>query len=127
MSAILCHVMPLLYGSGANYIPVTDITAATAWYIDKLGLRKIDVEMDDCEDCIALGFSKDDYAFCLGPPGRSSGEMTPMLNSSNLKKARASLISRGVNVGEIQTDRQGTPFFEMRDLEGNVTEICEEH
>lgn len=119
--------MSLLYGGGANYIPVVDIAAATAWYIDKLGLRKLEVEMDDSESCVALGFSKDDYAFCLGPPGRDSGEMTPMLNSSNLKKARAFLISRGVNVSEIQTDRQGTHYFEMRDLEGNVTEICEEH
>ena len=49
-----------------------------------------------------------------------------MLNSSNLKKAREFLISRGVNVSEIQADRQGTHYFEMRDLEGNVIEISEE-
>ena len=32
----------------------------------------------------------------------------------------------GVNVGEIQQDRQGTRFFEMRDLENNVIEIVED-
>lgn len=118
--------MALLSSSGAaNYIGVVDIAAATAWYIDKLGLRKINVDLDDGEDCVALGFSKDDYALCLGPPGRPTDESTPMLNSSRLKKAREFLISRGVNVGEIERDRQGTDFFEMRDLEGNVIEISE--
>ena len=119
--------MSLLSSAGtANYIPVTDIAAATAWYIEKLGLRIVNVELDDGGDCVALGFSKDDYAVCLGPVGRSSEELTHMLNSSNLKKARELLISRGVNVSEIQQDRQGTQYFEMRDLEGNVIEISEE-
>lgn len=119
--------MSLLYGAGANYIPVVDIAAATAWYIEKLGLRKVNVDMDDGEGCVALGFAKDECELCLGPPGRSSGELTPMFNSSNLKKAREFLIARGVNVSEIQQDRQGTRFFEMRDLEGNVIEISGEH
>ncbi|MFY9562580.1 MAG: VOC family protein [Terriglobales bacterium] len=119
--------MSLLYNAGsANYIGVVDIAAATAWYIDKLGLRKVNVELDDGEDCVALGFAKDDYALCLGPPGRPTDELTPMLNSSNLKKAREFLISRGVNVSEIQQDRQGTHYFEMRDLEGNVIEVSEQ-
>src|SRR5882757_4860870 len=116
--------MSLLYSSGSpNYIGVADIAAATAWYIDKLGLRKIDVEQDDCEDCVALGFAKDDYALCLGPLGHSNEEFTHMLNSSNLKKTREFLISRGVNVTEIRQDRQRTHYFEMRDLEGNLIEI----
>jgi hypothetical protein len=49
-----------------------------------------------------------------------------MLYTSKLKKAREFLISCGVNVGEIQQDRQGTHYFEMRDPEGNVVEISEE-
>jgi hypothetical protein len=49
-----------------------------------------------------------------------------MFNSSDLKKAREFLISRGVNVTEMQQDRQGTHYFEMRDLEGNVIEVTEE-
>ena len=118
--------MSLLSGGSANYIPVVDIAAATAWYIAKLDLRKVDIELDDGEDCVALGFSKEDYAVCLGPPGHSSEEFTHSLNTSNVKKAREFLISRGVNVSEIQEDRQGTHFFEMRDLEGNVIEISEE-
>jgi hypothetical protein len=48
------------------------------------------------------------------------------MNTPNVKKAREFPIARGVNVSEIQEDRQGTHFFEMRDLEGNVIEISEE-
>ena len=119
--------MSLLYSAGsANYIGVVDIAAATAWYINKLGLRKVNVELDDGEDSVALGFAKDDCALCLGPPGRPTDESTTRLCSSNVKKAREFLTSRAVNVGEIQQDGQGTHYFEMRDLEGNVVEICEE-
>jgi len=118
--------MPLLSGGSANYIPVADIAAATAWYIEKLGLRKVDIELDGGEDCVAVGFSTEDCAVCLGPPGRSSEEFTHSMNASNVKKAREFLIARGVNVSPIQEDRQGTHFFEMRDLEGNVIEISEE-
>ena len=74
----------------------------------------------------ALGFSTEDCAVCLGPPGRSSEEFTHSMNASSVKKAREFLIARGVNVRPIQEDRQGTHFFEMRDLEGNVIEISEE-
>jgi len=117
--------MPLFEPAGNNYIGVVDMAAATAWYIQKLGLRKVNVEMDNGEGCVALGFERDEYALCLGPTGRPTEELTPMLRSSNLKKAREVLISRGVNVNEIQQDRQGTHYFEMRDLEGNVIEINE--
>jgi hypothetical protein len=36
------------------------------------------------------------------------------------------LTSRSVNIGEIQRDRQGTRFSGIRDLEGNIIEICDE-
>jgi len=118
--------MSIFTPGGTNYIGVTDIAAATDWYIQKLGLRKVDVELDDGEDCVALGFEKGECAVCLGPPGRPTDELTHMLYSSNLKKAREFLISRGVNVSDIQQDRQETHYFEMRDLEGNVIEITDE-
>jgi len=117
--------MSLFEPAGNNYIGVVDIAAATVWYSEKLGLRKVNVEMDNGENCVALGFEKDRYAFCLGPTGQPTEELTPMLHSSNLKKARELLVSRGVNVSEIRQDRQGTRYFEMRDLEGNTIEINE--
>ena len=111
---------------GANYIGVRNVAAAEAWYIEKLGMRKMSIEMDNGEGCVALGFSKDEYAVTLGPPDRPTDELTPILFSPNVQKARETLNTRGVNVSHIQQDRQGTSYFEMRDLEGNVVEISEE-
>jgi hypothetical protein len=49
-----------------------------------------------------------------------------MLYNSRLEKARKYLTLQGVNIGEIQRDGQGTRFFEMHDLDGNLIEISEE-
>ena len=109
--------MPLLMPGGANYIGVRNVAGTVSWYTEKLGLRKVPIELDDGEDCVALGFATDEAAFVLGPTGKSSGELTPLLYSSNVNKAREWLKSRGVNVGDVQRDPQGTQYFQMRDLE----------
>ena len=93
---------------------------------EKLGLREINVEMDDGEDCIALGFSDEEYIIALGPTGKSSGELRPLLFTTKITKAREFLNSRGAGPREIEKDAQGTPYFEIRDPEGNVVEVCEE-
>ena len=49
----------------------------------------------------------------------------PIIFCTNLKKAHEYLHGRGGAVGPIQ-DAGGTQFFELRDLEGNTIEICEE-
>jgi hypothetical protein len=119
--------MALLYSSGgANYIGVADLVSCSAWYIEKLGLRKVKVELDNGEDCIALGFDKDDCAICLGPRPGSAEELGPRLYCSSAQKARERLAARAVAVSEILQDSQGTHYFEMRDMEGNLIEICEE-
>lgn len=117
--------MALLEPGGANYIGVRNLDAAVAWYIEKLGLRKNKVDLDDGDDCVALGFEKDDVAVVLGPVGKPTDESGPLLYSSKLAKARNLLNSRGIATTELREDRQGTHFFEMRDLEGNVIEVCE--
>lgn len=33
--------------AGANYVGVRDLATSVSWYKEKLGLREIDVEMDD--------------------------------------------------------------------------------
>jgi hypothetical protein len=81
--------MSLLAIADSCYIGVLDLTAATSWYIEKLGLQKVPVEMDDAEGCVALGFSKKDQtAISLGPRGKPTDGTTPMLYASNVKKAR---------------------------------------
>ena len=92
------------------------------------GSKKVPAELDDPEGCVALGFSKKDQTCIavLGPRNKPADGTTPMLNASNINKAREILGSKGVNDGEIQEDRQGTHYFEMRDMEGSVIEVSEE-
>ena len=49
----------------------------------------------------------------------------PIVFCGKLKKAHAHLQDRGAAPGPIQ-NAGGTEFFEVRDLEGNVVEICGE-
>jgi hypothetical protein len=59
----------------------------------------MNIEMDNREGCIALGFSKDEYAVTLGPPGRPTKELTPILYSPNVKKARE-FLSEALTEGD---------------------------
>lgn len=116
----------LFYCGGANYMPVSNVEAATAWYRETFGVKPADIPLDDGEDCVALGFDEESCLFVLGPKGKSSGELTARLFTSKLEKSRDYLQSRGVPVGAIQQDEQGTHFFQASDVEGNPIEICEE-
>jgi catechol 2,3-dioxygenase-like lactoylglutathione lyase family enzyme len=116
----------LFRNGGANYMPVRDIEAATAWYKEKFGVKRVHVELEDGDGCVALGSSDEECLFELGPQGQSSGELSARLFTSNLKKAREHLISHDVLVDEVQQDGQGTHFFTARDIEGNAIEISEE-
>jgi catechol 2,3-dioxygenase-like lactoylglutathione lyase family enzyme len=116
----------LFRNGGANYMPASNLDASAAWYKEKFGVKKVNVPLDDGGDCLALGFSEEECMFVLGPQGKSSGELSARLFTSNLKKARAHLISRNVLVGEVEQDGQGTHFFVARDIEGNAIEVSEE-
>jgi hypothetical protein len=39
----------------------------------------VQIEMDDCPECVALSFEKDKYAITLGPAGQPTDDFTPML------------------------------------------------
>ncbi|HKW26364.1 MAG TPA: hypothetical protein VJN48_11310 [Terriglobales bacterium] len=54
-----------------------------------------------------------------------SASTVPVIFSDKLKKAYEHLTRRGVLAGPIQSDGE-TEFFEVRDSEGNVIEICKE-
>jgi len=123
----MLSIMSLLTIADSFYIGVADVRAASAWYTEKLGLRTMPPTPDDEEGCIALGFSKEDRtAIVLGPRDKPADGATPMFYASKIGKARDLLSSRGVNVGTLEKDRQGTHYFEIRDLEGNLIEVSEE-
>ena len=44
---------------GVNYVGVEDLAASVSWYKEKLGLHEINAALDDCEGCVALGFSNE--------------------------------------------------------------------
>jgi hypothetical protein len=118
--------MSLLWVADSFYVGVCDIAAATSWYIEKFGLKRTSVELDEGEGCVGLIFPKEiPAAIVLGPSGAPS-DGTRMLYTGAIKKAREWLSSRGVTVGAIEKDRQGTQYFEVRDLEGNVIEVAQE-
>jgi len=119
--------MSLFWVADSFYVGVRDVEAATSWYIAKLGLRKTNVEVDEGEGCVGLIFPKElPAAIVLGPSGATTDRATRMLYTGALDKAREWLSSRAVTVGSIEKDRQGTRYFEMRDMEGNVIEVSEE-
>jgi hypothetical protein len=117
--------MSLFTPVGTNYIAVSDLPAAASWYAEKFGLRQMRLSFGDGQYGIELT-QADEIFFVLGPKNVPADDETPMLYTSNIEKARSFLLARGVIVGDIQQDRQGTHFFEMQDLEGNVIEITEE-
>jgi catechol 2,3-dioxygenase-like lactoylglutathione lyase family enzyme len=116
----------LFRNGGANYMPVSDLEAATVWYKEMFGVKPVSVDLDDAEGCLALGISPEECLFVLGPLGKSSGELVGRLFTSNLKKAREHLLAKTIDADEIQRDAQGTQFFAIRDIEGNPIEISEE-
>lgn len=103
---------------------VRDRDSAIAWYRDKFKLGSGSLlEMEDGE--VALQSSDSGLTISLGTPTDTPFER-PMLATGNAQKAREWLIACGVSADVIQTDRQGTRYFEIRDLENNAIEIFEE-
>jgi len=110
--------------SGSMHVTVRDRDSAIAWYKDKFKLGSGSLlEMEDSE--VALQSSDSELKVFLGAATDTPFER-PMLATGNAQKAREWLIARGVSVDAIQSDRQGTRYFEIRDLENNAIEIFEE-
>jgi hypothetical protein len=82
------------------YVGVTDIEAASAWYIEHLQMRPVVISSDDAS-YVTLGFDKKaDIALFLGPRTQESAP-SPVFSTSNAEKAREMLDRRGVHVGPI--------------------------
>lgn len=112
--------------SGAICIAVSNMEAAVSWYKDKFGLRESGQPVNDGEPGdIELVSANEEIIVDLVGSGGEPVE-TPMFNTGNAAQAREWLLSRGVSVGPVQVDGQGTRYIEMRDLDNNMIEICEE-
>ena len=110
---------------GSIYIGVRDLDAALTWYQQKLDLKKSS-EPPDEEVGDAVLVSKDlEAEIAFGAPNPANRDI-PMFVVANAQKAWTWMQARGLNVTPVQKDRQGTVYFEMRDLEDNMIEFCEE-
>jgi len=112
-------------------LPVSDVDRAIAFYADKLGFNKdVDVQPSagvrvvqltpagsGCS--IGIGTGLDVYA---GEPGSVRGLH---LVVENITEARAELIRRGVEIGEIQDFGGGVKGADFADPDGNTFELQE--
>lgn len=114
----------LLHIPGHTYVEINNAPASAAWYVEKLGLRRLVPDDDADPKVIRMKFSDGGEEMRLGPHDPLSLGSTVMLYSRRLRRAREVLCERGVEVGPLEVDRQGTSYFEFRDPEGNTIEVC---
>jgi catechol 2,3-dioxygenase-like lactoylglutathione lyase family enzyme len=109
-------------------IPVTDVDRAKAFYTDQLGcVADVDVTLapgvrvvqvtppgSSCSIGMGTGFEAYD--------GREPGSVKALhLVVDDIEKARAELVGRGVEVGEVQgDDAGGVKFAGFSDPDGNT-------
>jgi catechol 2,3-dioxygenase-like lactoylglutathione lyase family enzyme len=112
-------------------IPVTDVDRAKAFYTDRLGFT-LDVDVTPAEGVrvvqltppgsacsIALGTGLAAYE---APPGSVRGLH---LVVADIEGARAELIGRGVDVGEVTDVGGGVRYASLEDPDGNTLTLQE--
>jgi predicted enzyme related to lactoylglutathione lyase len=107
-------------------ILVRNIDSVSPWYFEKLGLRKFAGNDLGEAGAAVFKFKEDGKPVVLTTRAGLGAGSTPMLFTRKVAKMRDVLAARGVNVGAIERDRQGTRYFEIRDPEGNEIDAVEE-
>jgi len=112
----------------------SNIESAKRWWIEVFDCKEVDLpDWDDpLPSDVALELAGEDEPTILlcdqrevQKAGFERANHHPILFSGKLKKAREHLLSKDAAPGPIK-DGGGKQFFEIRDPEGNVVEICEE-
>jgi hypothetical protein len=125
-----------LFRTDSIILSYTDVEAAKQWWVNAFGC-KVEKAPSDWDNPLpsdlALTLPGDDVPTIL-LSSRSEMEQehldtTPPIVSvmfcDKLEKGHEHLASRGISVGPIQ-DGGDMEFFEIRDLEGQLIEICKE-
>jgi hypothetical protein len=114
----------------------TSVEAAKQWWIDTFGCKveKVPAEWDNpLASDVALKFPQDKeptILLCarsemeqakLDPPSA----VVSTIFCDNLKKAHERLSTHGILVGPMQ-DGGDTQYFEIRDIEGHLIQVCKE-
>ncbi len=117
----------------------SDVQAAKKWWLATFDCKetKVPADWDDplLSDVALKLPGSDEPAILLRDKtemkagierwGRDPGDSHALIFCSNLKKAHERFGHRDVAADPIQ-EGGGTQFFDVRDLEGNVIEICKE-
>ena len=114
----------------------SNIEAAKRWWIETFGCKvsKVPADWDNTlPSDVALKFPGDDEPTILLSAQREVNEAkfdrpSPVVSTiycDKLKKGQELLSSRGILVGPIQ-DGGDMPFFEIRDTEGHLIQVCKE-
>ena len=125
-----------LFYTDSITLAYSDVESAKRWWIEAFGCKVAKVPSDwDCPlpsdvalqlpghdaPTILLNAKADvEQAGCDRPSSLAS-----VIFCEKLKKGHEQLASRGVLVGPIQ-DGGDTQFFEIRDTEGNMIQVCKE-
>ncbi|MFI5111783.1 MAG: VOC family protein [Terriglobales bacterium] len=116
-----------MFSFSGGYVPARDLDAAAKWYAQVFGCESAESSDDSGERTLTLQFSEEDTGLMLCPSATSpANDLPPIIYTSKAAKANDLLVKRGVMVGPVQQDAQGTNFFEVRDCDGNLLEVSEE-
>ena len=106
-------------------VPVSDVDRAKAFYADRLGFT-LDVDVQPADGVRVVQLTPPGSACSIGfgsgipvyeaPPGSIRGLH---LVVTDIEAARAELIGRGVDVGEIQDVGRGVKYAGFEDPDGN--------
>ena len=106
-------------------IPVTDVDRAKAFYADQLGFA-VDVDVRPADGVRVVQLTPPGSACSIGlGTGLAAYEAAPgsvrglHLVVDGIEKARADLIGRGVDVGEVQDVGGGVRYAGFSDPDGN--------
>src|SRR3569833_4627585 len=112
-------------------IACASIEVEKRWWVETFDCRQAPLpDWDDpCPSDIALKLPGDQEPTILLRARSEAGghlqERHPMLFCRNVRKAIEYFAKRGIPASELR-DGGGVDYFEVRDPEGNVIEICEE-
>ncbi len=105
---------------------VRNIDFVTPWYVEKLGLCKLGhIRLREYEVAI-YRFTERGRSVTITTRATERTDTTLRLFTKRIGRMRRVMSTRGIDVGPIQEDRQGTRYFETGDPEGNIIEVVEE-
>jgi catechol 2,3-dioxygenase-like lactoylglutathione lyase family enzyme len=118
----------LIQGLDTVIIRVSDYKASKEWYSENLNLS---VVFDDTDMKLAVLDTMGPTSLTLWQTDkkvetRKDTAAYPIFRTPDARSLRLNLVERGVDVGEVITDKYVT-FFRFFDPDGNVLEACQVH